>query len=101
MARDYALALYKELPNAGDSAALALAEAANGKFDEAQKFQAEAIYQAVRVGNKTLADMYRGTMKQFDAKQVPDRPWPAEHAYFKPPRLEPVPSAPPPDNSAR
>jgi hypothetical protein len=101
MALDYALALYKQRPNAGDSAALALAQAANGKFDDAQKSQAEAIYQAVRVGNKTLADMYRATMKQFDAKQVPDRPWPAEHAYFKPPRLVPVPTAPATDKSAR
>ena len=90
MALDYALALYKQRPNAGDCAALALAEAANGKFDDAQKFQAEAIYQAVRAGNKTFADMYRATMKQFDAKQVPDRPWPVDHPYFKPSRMEPV-----------
>lgn len=101
MALDYALALYKQRPNAGDSAALALAEAANGKFDEAQKFQAEAIYQAVRASNKTLADMYRGTMKQFDAKQVPDRPWPTEHPYFKPPRMEPMQLATATDKPAK
>jgi hypothetical protein len=40
-------------------------------------------------------------MKQFDAKQVPDRPWPAEHAYFKPPRLQGVPPAAATDKSAR
>ena len=90
MALDYAQALYKQRPNAADSAALALAEAAQGKFDDATKFQAEAIYEAVRAGNKTLAEMYRGTMRQFTAKQVPDRPWPAEHPYFKPPRMEPL-----------
>jgi tetratricopeptide (TPR) repeat protein len=87
MALDYGSALYKQRPNAVHSSALALAEAANGKFDDAQKFQAEAIYQAVRSGNKEFADMYRATMKQFDAKQVPDRPWPADHPYFKPTRL--------------
>ena len=90
MALDYALALYKQRPNAADSAALALAEAAQGKFDDAAKYQAEAIYQAVRSGNKTLAEMYRTTMRQFSAKQVPDRPWPAEHPFFKPPRMEPL-----------
>jgi tetratricopeptide (TPR) repeat protein len=88
MALDYAQALYKQRPNAGASAALALANAAAGKFEEAQKYQAEAIYEAVRNGSKPLADMYRATMAQYVAKQVPDRPWPAEHEYFKPPRLQ-------------
>ncbi len=90
MALDYARALYKQRPDAGDSAALALAFAAQGKFDEAQKSQAEAIYEAVRAGNTPLAQMYRSTMQQFAAKQVPDRPWPANHPYFKPERLTPV-----------
>jgi tetratricopeptide (TPR) repeat protein len=92
MALDYARALYKQRPDAGDSAALALAFAAQGKFDEAQKSQAEAIYEAVRAGNTPLAQMYRATMQQFVAKQVPDRPWPANHPYFKPERLVPVPA---------
>lgn len=87
MAFDYAQALYKQRPDASDSSALALASAAQGKFDEAQKYQAEAIYEVVRNGNKALADMYRATMRQYAAKQVPDRPWPAEHPYFKPPLL--------------
>jgi tetratricopeptide (TPR) repeat protein len=90
MALDYARALYKQRPDAGDSAALALAFAAQGKFDEAQKSQAEAIYEAVRAGNTPLAQMYRSTMQQFAAKQLPDRPWPANHPYFKPERLTPV-----------
>ena len=92
MALDYARALYKQRPDAGDSAALALAFAAQGKFDEAQKSQAEAIYEAVRAGNTPLAQMYRTTMQQFAASKVPDRPWPAEHPYFKPERLTPVPA---------
>lgn len=92
MALDYAKALYRQRPNAADSAALALAFAAQGKFDEAQKSQAEAIYEAVRAGDTPLAQMYRSTMRQFTAKQVPDRPWPAEHPYFKPERLTPVPA---------
>jgi tetratricopeptide (TPR) repeat protein len=94
MALDYARALYKQRPDAGDSAALALAFAAQGKFDEAQKSQAEAIYEAVRAGNTPLAQMYRSTMQQFAAKQVPDRPWPANHPYFKPERLAPAPAQP-------
>ena len=92
MALDYAKALYRQRPNAADSAALALAFAAQGKFDEAQKSQAEAIYEAVRAGDTALAQMYRSTMRQFTASQLPDRPWPAEHPYFKPERLTPMPA---------
>jgi tetratricopeptide (TPR) repeat protein len=95
MALDYARALYKQRPDASDSAALALAYAAQGKFDEAQQSQAQAIYEAVRAGNTPLAQMYRSTMRQFAAKQAPDRPWPAEHPYFKPERLAPTPVAAP------
>ncbi|MHB8446582.1 MAG: tetratricopeptide repeat protein [Rudaea sp.] len=88
MALDYAQALHKQRPDAGDSAALALAQAANGKFDDAQKSQAEAIFEAVRLGDSAGAAMYRNTMREFVAKRVPVQPWPAGHPYIKPPLLE-------------
>jgi tetratricopeptide (TPR) repeat protein len=88
MALDYGTALYKQRPNAGDSSALALAQAANGKFDDAQKSQAEAIFEAVRMGDSRRAAMYRQTMQAFAAKQVPDQPWPADHPLRKPPLLQ-------------
>ena len=94
MALDYARALYKQHPDAGDSSALALALAAHGKFKEAQQYQAEAIFEAVRAGDKARAEHYRSTQASFVAQKVPDRPWPAAHAYFKPPLLSPVPPAP-------
>jgi tetratricopeptide (TPR) repeat protein len=94
MALDYAQALYKQRPDAGDSSALALAQAANGKFDDAQKSQAEAIFQAARAGDNAGAKLYRDTMQQFAAKQLPDRPWPAGHPYLNPPMLTPPLAAP-------
>ncbi|MBS0571145.1 MAG: tetratricopeptide repeat protein [Proteobacteria bacterium] len=97
MALDYAKALYKQRPDAGDSTALALAQAANGKFDDAQKAQAEAIFEAVRLRDTARADMYRRTMRDFVAKRRPAQPWPAEHPYVKPPPLAalvPPPSSP-------
>ncbi|HEY7871580.1 MAG TPA: tetratricopeptide repeat protein [Rudaea sp.] len=97
MALDYAQALYKQRPDAGDSTALALAQAANGKFDDAQKSQAQAIYEAVRMNDSARAAMYRQTTREFDAKKVPAQPWPAGHAYVKPPLLETL--APPPKKS--
>jgi hypothetical protein len=89
--------LYRQRPDAGDATAFALAQAANGKFDDAQKSQAQAIYEAVRMNDSARAAMYRKTMLDFVAKKVPAQPWPAEHAYVKPPLLETL--APPPKKS--
>jgi tetratricopeptide (TPR) repeat protein len=95
MALDYAQALYKQRPDAGDSSALALALAAHGKFQEAQQYQAEAIFEAVRGGDKHAAELYKSTQASFVARQVPDRPWPPGHMYFNPPLLTPVKAAAP------
>ncbi len=94
MALDYGMTLYKQRPNASDTTALALAQAANGKFDDAQKSQAEAIYEAVRLGDTTRAQMYRETMRDFVAKRVPARPWPSNHPWFKPPLMSTLPQPP-------
>lgn len=90
MALDYAKALYKQQPDAGDSSALALALAAHGQFKDAQQYQAEAIFEAVRAGDNREAALYRTTQASFAANKVPDRPWPAEHDYFKAPMLTPI-----------
>jgi Flp pilus assembly protein TadD len=90
MALDYAQALYKQRPDADDSSALALALAAHAKYTEAQQYQAEAIFEAVRSGDKQSAESYKATQAKFVAKQVPDRPWPADHPYYNPPLLTPI-----------
>ncbi len=95
MALDYGQTLYQQRPNAADTIALAMAQAANGKFDDAQKSQAEAIFQAERVGDATHAKIYRDTMRQYATKKVPEKPWPADHPFFKPPLLTPLDSNPP------
>jgi hypothetical protein len=90
MALDYAQALYKQRPDADDSSALALALAAHSKYTEAQQYQAEAIFAAVRSGDKQSAESYKATQASFVAKQVPDRPWPVGHPYYNPPLLTPI-----------
>jgi len=94
--RDIALehgeALYKQRPDAANAAALALALAAHGKFKDAQEYQAQAIFEATRARNPEAAALLKSTMQQFVKQQVPDRPWPAGHPYFKAPLL----AAPPP-----
>ncbi|HEX6832322.1 MAG TPA: tetratricopeptide repeat protein [Rudaea sp.] len=95
MALDYAQTIYKARPDATDCAALALALAAHGKYKEAQQYQAEAIFQAVRAGDKNAAAMYRATQAIYVANKVPDRPWSADDLYFKPPLLAPLRTAAP------
>jgi hypothetical protein len=87
MALDYGEALYKQRPNAADTVAFALAQAANGKFDDAQKSQAEAIFEAERAQDKTRAGAYRETMRLYTAHKIPAHPWPADHPFVKPPVL--------------
>ena len=100
MALDYAQALYKQRPDAADSSALALVLAAHGKFKDAQQYQAEAIFKAISAGDKGGADLYRSTQATFAANKVPDRPWPADHPYFKPPLLTALRPAPAPAAAA-
>ncbi|MBS0589017.1 MAG: tetratricopeptide repeat protein [Proteobacteria bacterium] len=94
-ALEYGRALYKTRPDAGNSAALALALAAHGKFKEAQEYQAQAIFEVVGARNAEAAALLRSTMQQFDKQQVPDRPWPVEHPYFTAPLLGAVRAAAP------
>lgn len=87
MALDYGQALYSQRPDAADTVAFALAQAANGKFDEAQKSQAEAIFEAERAHDRNRANAYRETMRLYAAHKIPDHPWPADHPYLKPAML--------------
>jgi tetratricopeptide (TPR) repeat protein len=99
VALDYGQALYKQVPDASSASALALALAAHGKFKEAQEYQAEAIFDSMRARDGAAAALYKSTTQEFFAKQqVPDRPWPAQHAYFTAPLMSaprPAPSAAP------
>lgn len=90
MALDYGQALYKQRPSVADTVAFALAQAANGKFDDAQKSLAEAIFDAERAQDKARAAAYRETMRLYAAHKLPDHPWPADHPFFKPPVLAAV-----------
>ncbi|MEO8671391.1 MAG: tetratricopeptide repeat protein [Tahibacter sp.] len=87
MALDYGKRLYAQLPTPANTEALALAAAAAGRFDDAVQLQGSAIFSTVRDGGEPAAKPYRDFFKRFEAKQAPDRPWPADHPYFKPPPL--------------
>ncbi|UXI67823.1 tetratricopeptide repeat protein [Tahibacter amnicola] len=93
MALDLGKRLYNQVPSPQITEALALAQAANGHFDEAVQLQGAAIFAAVRDGGNAAADHYRDYFQRFQARQLPERPWPATIAYYKPEPLRPIPAA--------
>jgi len=87
IALDYGQLLSKQSPDTNTTSAYALALAAHGKFKEAQEYQAQAIFEATRARDSATAAMHRETMQLFVKQQVPDKPWPVTHPYFKAPML--------------
>ncbi len=82
--------LYAQFPTAANTEALALAAAAAGKFEDAVQLQGAAVFEAVKGGNPSEIALYKSFFKRFEAHQVPDLPWPAEHPLFQPPRAAPM-----------
>jgi tetratricopeptide (TPR) repeat protein len=93
---DYARRLYSERSTPQVIEAAALTEAAGGNFTVAQEVQGSAMFAAVRDGGNEAAEPFREFFKKFEAKQMPDRPWPADSNLFKPARLQPLPVRPVP-----
>jgi tetratricopeptide (TPR) repeat protein len=90
MALDYGDKLYHQSDAAPIAEAYALALAANGKWDDAVKIQQGAMFVLVRNGHKGEVPGYRDFLQQFQAKKLPDKPWPAMSSLLKPER--PVPN---------
>lgn len=101
VAADYARRLYVERPIPQVIEAVALANAAEGKFTVAAEMQGSAMFAAVRDGGNEAADPFREFFKKFQASQMPDKPWPADSGLFKPARLQPQPSRSAPPASAQ
>lgn len=94
-ALEYGSKLHADAANAQNGEALALALAANGKWDDAVKTQQAAMFVLVRNGLKGALTPYREVLTRLQAKQLPDRPWPASAAVYHPQRLVPDPKAAP------
>lgn len=84
--------LYRQRPTPANSEALALAAAAAGRWDDAVQIQGAAIFDAVKGGDEAEVALYKHYFAKFEAKQLPDRPWPAEHPLYAPAALRPLPS---------
>lgn len=84
--------LYRQRPTPANSEALALAAAAAGRWNDAVQIQGAAIFDAVKGGDQSEVALYKRYFAKFEAKQLPDRPWPAEHPLYAPAALRPLPS---------
>jgi tetratricopeptide (TPR) repeat protein len=84
--------LYRQQPTPSNTEALALAAAANGKWDDATQLQGAAIFELVKVGDQAEIALYKSTFQSFQSKQMPDKPWAAAHPLYHPGRLQPVPA---------
>lgn len=91
MALDYAGAMYAQAEAASVGEAYALALAANGRWDDAVKTQQASMFVLLRNRKTEEVADYRKFMAMFQAHKLPDRPWPADHSLFNPPRAAPDP----------
>ncbi|HJU38420.1 MAG TPA: tetratricopeptide repeat protein [Tahibacter sp.] len=94
MALDLGRNIYKQRPIPQVTEAFALAIAATGNFDEAVQLQGAGIFAAVRDGGTPASAPFQEFFKAFQAKQMPQRPWPSTSPFFKPERLQPAPALP-------
>lgn len=91
-ALEFAVKLYREGAAAPVGEALALALAANGRWDDAVETQRGAMFMLVRNGQKHAVPAYQEVLQQLQAHKLPDRPWVASAAVYKPTRPAPDPA---------
>jgi predicted Zn-dependent protease len=94
MAVDYGQALYKQRPDRAHSEALAMALAATGKAKDAVDYQAQAMFDAIKVDDQPALSYLKPVLERYKAGQRAALAWPAGHPYTSPPRLTPSAAAP-------
>ncbi|MCH8959578.1 MAG: tetratricopeptide repeat protein [Proteobacteria bacterium] len=82
----YARDLYREMPGADMAVTLAMALAANGEFAEAEEYQAEAMFEAIRDQDADGQVMLYGDMQRYQQKKRALKTWPDGAEIFLPPR---------------
>jgi tetratricopeptide (TPR) repeat protein len=91
-ALDAAMKIYAREGTPESAETLAMAAAANGLFDDAVQFQAQAIFEALKINDGTIISWLQENMARFRNGQIAERAWTTEERVFKPRALEvPVP----------
>ena len=72
-----------------------MAAAANGRFDDAVDFQAQAMFEAVKAERRAETDWMQANMKRYQNKERALEAWSPDAEVYQPRRLQPVKQAPP------
>lgn len=75
VALEDALLLYDQRPDAGFAETVAMAMAANGRFEEAMDYQGQAIFEAIKTGDRSSLAVLRGNMQRFEANLPAEAAW--------------------------
>lgn len=75
LALDDALVLYDQRPDGGFAETVAMAMAANGRYEEAMDYQGQAIFEAIRSGDQASQADLRTNMRRFEAGLPAAAPW--------------------------
>ncbi len=86
-ALEFATLLYETLPNGEQAETLAMASAANGRFDDAVDYQTQTIFEALRDGTLANHPTAEETLKRYRAGSVATQAWPPDDDVFDPPRV--------------
>jgi len=94
-ALETATLFYAREPGLLSAETLAMAAAANGRFEDAVDFQAQAMFEAVKSGRRAEADWMKANMRRYQNKERALEAWNPDSEVYQPRRLEPVRTAPP------
>jgi len=94
-ALETATVIYTREPGQLTAETLAMASAANGKFDDAVDFQAQAMFEALKAERRADTDWMQVNMKRYQNKERALEAWSPDADVYQPRRLQPVKKAPP------
>jgi tetratricopeptide (TPR) repeat protein len=84
-----ARSMYEKAPGLDTAETLAMASAANGEFQDAVDFQSQAMFEALKLDQKTRLAWMQENLQRYRDSQVAASPWNADADVFKPRRLQP------------
>jgi len=82
-ARNWAEALYQAQPNLDSAATLAMVMAALGQFDDAEDFQGQALFEALRDGQLNDRSDLADDMERYRQGQPAEQPYAPSHPVFR------------------
>ena len=76
LALEDALLLYDQRPNGEYAETVAMAMAANGRFEEAMDYQGQAIFEAIKNNETASQAGMRANMQRYEAESAASTAWP-------------------------